>query len=120
MNPKPRHSWNVRPVPERLTRTLLGEEPIEKIDRAGLEAIAVRATGHHPETNAVSQAVACRLLPKTDDAKILFHRAGQRAVETIVWPDEGDDLELSLLEGFHNAFIVADKIMAAARRALPN
>lgn len=90
---------------------LLGEEPSDRIRQYGLTPFAVRGMIRHPTDNALLPAVVCRLYPETDLARLKFAQARVMLSQAVVFPDPGDDLELTLLEGFHNALL-------HARRAL--
>lgn len=107
---------DAKPVKEPVVRRLLGAGPCEQIDAAGLRPAAVQATlprpSGHPEVRPKPhKAVVCRLYPTNDQARAMFLRAGATCAEATVFPDPGDDLELNLLEGFHNAMVLASQVL---------
>lgn len=120
MSDQPRHAIDIRPVPEGLILRLLGEGPTEKIRAAGLSARAVRCMALHPEERVLRKALVCRLYPVSDQARLSFFRAGlggsNASAETTVFPDPDDDLEQSLLEGFHNSMVLANALLEGERQ----
>lgn len=103
---------------------LLGEEPMEKINRWGLQPAAVETWLRHPQDGAYLRAIVCRLYPTSDLARIRYVESKAQCSQAIVFPDPGDDLEISLLEGFHNAALVARRVVErqdyAVTAARPN
>lgn len=117
------------PIPERQVRLLLGPDPCALIDRLGLQPAAVRCILPRPSGTpggrpAPARAVVCRLYPKTTLARAMFNRAGllrnDACAEAIVFPDPGDDLEQTLLEGMHNATILARTVLEPNDTATPS
>lgn len=101
-------------IKEPAVRRLLGGEPCEQIDALGLRPAAVQTIlprpepGRHPIPH---RAVVCRLYPIQENARAKFRRAGATCAEATVFPDPEDDLEFTLLEGFHNAMILANEVL---------
>ena len=105
---------DAKPIKDPVIRRLLGPEPCEQIDAVGLKPAAVKGTLPRPEPGRrpiPHKAIVCRLYPTQENARAKFHRAGATCAEAIVFPDPGDDLELSLLEGFHNAMVLANQVL---------
>lgn len=120
----PQTETQTRPIPEAAVLRLLGDEPAERIHQRGLRAAAVRTILPRPSGQldvppTPHKAVICRLYPNTDLARLMFRRGEALFAEAIVFPDPDDDLELNLLEGFHNAVLAADRVLAPDDNASP-
>lgn len=105
------NAQNIRPVREKVVWTILGEEALEKIAKAGLRAVAIRCVTLHPEEGTPAEALVCRLYPTNPDAQILFAANEAECAQTVYFPEPDEPFELWVRTGFHNAYIAAQRVL---------